>query len=270
MVGRGLFLVAVPLILEACSVGAFLLPAGMAVQRRASSPAVSLQRRGGVRCAPSSLRMGFAATPGTDADLKERIATFYDQSSSLWEDVWGEHMHMGRHARPKSLTCTHDFLPLVSSHLSPPSLSPPSLLPPPHTRTAKMSTDVVVVTAAARLRRLHSPPPFFPFSLPSSPLAGHYGWDGKEDKSDSQAQIDMIDRLLEFGQVTPASIGPGKKVLDVGCGVGGSTRHIVKKLGCSASGITLSPVQAEHAAERSARCGMTYLTDFQVGAMHPI
>lgn len=95
------FLVAVPLIIEACSVAAFLNPAGMALQRRVSSPAVSLQRRGGmIRCASSSLRMGFAATPGTDEDLKERIATFYDQSSSLWEDVWGEHMHMGEHMDP--------------------------------------------------------------------------------------------------------------------------------------------------------------------------
>jgi hypothetical protein len=36
-----------------------------------------------------------AVTTGTDPDLKERIASFYDQSSPLWEDIWGEHMHMG-------------------------------------------------------------------------------------------------------------------------------------------------------------------------------
>jgi hypothetical protein len=28
-------------------------------------------------------------------ELKEGIAAFYDESSSLWEDVWGEHMHHG-------------------------------------------------------------------------------------------------------------------------------------------------------------------------------
>jgi tocopherol O-methyltransferase len=28
-------------------------------------------------------------------DLKAGIAGFYDRSSKLWEDVWGEHMHHG-------------------------------------------------------------------------------------------------------------------------------------------------------------------------------
>lgn len=28
-------------------------------------------------------------------ELKEGIAEFYDESSSLWEDIWGDHMHHG-------------------------------------------------------------------------------------------------------------------------------------------------------------------------------
>lgn len=28
-------------------------------------------------------------------DLKQGIASFYDESSGLWEDMWGEHMHHG-------------------------------------------------------------------------------------------------------------------------------------------------------------------------------
>jgi hypothetical protein len=28
-------------------------------------------------------------------ELKEGIAAFYDESSGLWENVWGEHMHHG-------------------------------------------------------------------------------------------------------------------------------------------------------------------------------
>lgn len=32
-------------------------------------------------------------------------------------------------------------------------------------------------------------------------------------------------------------------MVDVGCGIGGSSRHIAKKFGCKAEGITLSPVQ---------------------------
>jgi tocopherol O-methyltransferase len=29
------------------------------------------------------------------AELKEGIAKFYDKSSGLWEDMWGDHMHHG-------------------------------------------------------------------------------------------------------------------------------------------------------------------------------
>jgi tocopherol O-methyltransferase len=35
------------------------------------------------------------ATFGFDSQLSEGIAGFYDRSSALWEDVWGEHMHHG-------------------------------------------------------------------------------------------------------------------------------------------------------------------------------
>lgn len=28
-------------------------------------------------------------------ELKEGIAEFYDESSGLWEDIWGDHMHHG-------------------------------------------------------------------------------------------------------------------------------------------------------------------------------
>lgn len=33
-------------------------------------------------------------------DLKQGIATFYDESSGLWEEMWGEHMHHGEQAEP--------------------------------------------------------------------------------------------------------------------------------------------------------------------------
>ncbi|EKX45940.1 hypothetical protein GUITHDRAFT_71036, partial [Guillardia theta CCMP2712] len=110
------------------------------------------------------------------------IANFYDQSSPLWEEVWGEHMHMG-----------------------------------------------------------------------------HYGQKGDEKKSDVQAQIDMVDRLLDWGQVSAPT-----HVLDVGCGVGGSSRHIARRYGCKVTGITLSPLQCEHAKERSRLAGLADQTQFMV------
>lgn len=53
-----------------------------------------------------------------------------------------------------------------------------------------------------------------------------------------QAQVDMIEETLKWAGATGAT-----NVLDVGCGIGGSSRHIARKYGCSATGITLSPKQ---------------------------
>ncbi|CAM9512246.1 unnamed protein product [Discosporangium mesarthrocarpum] len=59
---------------------------------------------------PRSVRLS-AWLPGrakerSDADLKEGIKGFYDASSKIWEDMWGEHMHHGYYEigeRPKSM-----------------------------------------------------------------------------------------------------------------------------------------------------------------------
>jgi hypothetical protein len=53
-------------------------------------------------------------------------------------------------------------------------------------------------------------------------------------------------------------------MVDVGCGVGGSSRHISRKYGCSAQGITLSPVQAARANAISEKEGLGSKCAFQV------
>lgn len=85
---------------------------------------------------------------------------------------------------------------------------------------------------------------------------GFYGLDGsKADKDHHQAQIDMMDQLLLFSSVDTllrSAVGIGNRrvrVLDVGCGIGGASRHIATRYGANVhvTGVTLSPVQASRA-----------------------
>ncbi|NHC33378.1 methyltransferase domain-containing protein [Scytonema millei] len=116
------------------------------------------------------------------ATLYERIGQFYDSSSSVWEQVWGEHMHHG-----------------------------------------------------------------------------YYGTDGKQRKERRQAQIDLIEELLQWADVEQA-----KHILDVGCGIGGSSLYLAQKYNAQATGITLSPFQANRAAQRAQAIGLSQKTEFLV------
>ncbi|MEL7085906.1 MAG: methyltransferase domain-containing protein [Cyanobacteria bacterium P01_A01_bin.3] len=113
--------------------------------------------------------------------LNDRIRRFYDASSGLWEDIWGEHMHHG-----------------------------------------------------------------------------YYPADGLRPNR-RQAQIDLIDRLLNWGNVSAP-----KTLLDVGCGIGGSSLYLADRYGASATGITLSPVQAERANQRASEFGLDKRASFLV------
>lgn len=114
--------------------------------------------------------------------LYQQIQQFYDASSGLWEQVWGEHMHHG-----------------------------------------------------------------------------YYGADGTQKKDRRIAQIDLIEELLNWAGVSDA-----QRILDVGCGIGGSSLYLAQKFNASATGITLSPVQAARAKERAQAAGLSARADFQV------
>ncbi|MGC1394087.1 MAG: methyltransferase domain-containing protein [Coleofasciculaceae cyanobacterium] len=114
--------------------------------------------------------------------LKTQIQQFYDASSGLWEQVWGEHMHHG-----------------------------------------------------------------------------YYGATGNEKKDRRQAQIDLIEELLIW-----AGIGQASNILDVGCGIGGSSLYLAEKFNASAIGITLSPIQAKRAAQRAQDADLTSRVRFEV------
>lgn len=106
--------------------------------------------------------------------LNQKIKKFYDQSTPLWLEVWGEHMHHG------------------------------------------------------------------------------YYENGKPgDKTHTQAQLDLVDEMLRWGNVEQANV-----ILDAGCGVGGSARLLAKKFDAKVLGVTLSPVQAENGQAYSKVIGL--------------
>lgn len=115
--------------------------------------------------------------------VAEQIQSFYDESSFLWEQVWGEHMHHG-----------------------------------------------------------------------------YYGPDGQDKiKNPQEAQRILIEKILAWSGVeTPQSL------LDVGCGIGGSTLYLASKYRATATGITLSPVQSARAEARAANAGLKEHVQFQV------
>lgn len=114
--------------------------------------------------------------------LSEKIAQFYDDSSQLWEQTWGEHMHHG-----------------------------------------------------------------------------YYGRSGTHKLNRRLAQINLIEELLHWGQVKNP-----QNILDVGCGIGGSTLYLAEKYQAQATGITLSTVQANRATERAITAGLTSQVSFEV------
>lgn len=124
----------------------------------------------------------------TREELKKGIAELYDESSGIWEDIWGDHMHHGFYEASKEASLSHH----------------------------------------------------------------------------KAAQIRMIEESLRFaGVADDTSKGP-KSIVDVGCGIGGSSRFLAKKFGATTQGITLSPIQAQRAQALAAAEGLADKAFFQV------
>ncbi len=121
--------------------------------------------------------------------LKRQIQQFYDASSGLWEQVWGEHMHHG-----------------------------------------------------------------------------YYGPTGNEKKDRRQAQIDLIEEFLNWAGINNVGVTTQgcSQILDVGCGIGGSSLYLAQKFNARAVGITLSPVQASRATQRAQEAGLATEVNFHV------
>ena len=80
----------------------------------------------------------------------------------------------------------------------------------------------------------------------------HHGYwiSGEETKETAQNQL--IEHVARA-----ADLGPGSKILDVGCGFGGSSIYLAKKYRAEATGITISPIQVEMARKAAAAEGVS-------------
>lgn len=88
----------------------------------------------------------------------------------------------------------------------------------------------------------------------------HHGyWAEGSTASPAEAQAELVSRLAHL-----ARISEGAHVLDVGCGLGGSSLWLAKQRHCSVQGITLSPLQAKVAIERARDAGLADRVQFQV------
>ncbi|KAG6537510.1 probable tocopherol O-methyltransferase, chloroplastic isoform X1 [Zingiber officinale] len=155
--------------------------------RTPSFPPWGFPRHGRSR-RPVRVFVASATETAEEETLKKGIAEFYDESSAVWEGVWGEHMHHGFYDTDAAAT--------IDDHRA--------------------------------------------------------------------AQIRMIEEALRFAGVSDAPLKKPKEVLDVGCGIGGSSRYIAKKYGAYCRGITLSPVQAQRAQALAAAEGLADKVNFQV------
>jgi tocopherol O-methyltransferase len=76
----------------------------------------------------------------------------------------------------------------------------------------------------------------------------HHGYWLRGNESKETAQIQLIEHLAQL-----ANIKNGLRILDIGCGFGGTSLYLAKTYGASTTGITISPVQVQMAQQAAAK-----------------
>lgn len=91
----------------------------------------------------------------------------------------------------------------------------------------------------------------------SESLALHYGIWRPGIKTLHEALLETNRTLADTARITAQD-----RVLDAGCGVGGSSIYLAKNIGCHAVGITLSAKQAQSATANALKNGVSDQTQF--------
>ena len=96
---------------------------------------------------------------------------------------------------------------------------------------------------------------------------GHYG-SPPQRKDFLTAKSDFVHEMVRWGGLD--KFPPGTTVLDVGCGIGGSSRILGKDYGFAVTGITISPQQVQRAQElTAAELDVQFLVDDAMALSFP-
>jgi MPBQ/MSBQ methyltransferase len=96
---------------------------------------------------------------------------------------------------------------------------------------------------------------------------GHYG-SPPQRKDFLAAKSDFVHEMVRWGGLD--KLPPGTTVLDVGCGIGGSSRILGKDYGFAVTGITISPQQVQRAQElTAAELDVKFLVDDAMALSFP-
>ncbi|MBP0001193.1 MAG: methyltransferase domain-containing protein [Cyanobacteria bacterium SID2] len=96
---------------------------------------------------------------------------------------------------------------------------------------------------------------------------GHYG-SPPERKDFLEAKSDFVGEMVRWGGLD--KLPRGTTILDVGCGIGGSSRILARDYGFSVTGITISPQQVKRARELTPEdLDVTFLVDDAMSLSFP-